>query len=126
PGARLNGVATFTDAIYTPCPVRTDAGCPKRPSWSITAAKVIDDPKKPRIRFEGGRFQLFGINIPLLPVFQIARGNEGATGWLVPDFTLSSRNRLEISQPYHWQIAQNRDLTGPSHVQLSVLPGLDV
>jgi LPS-assembly protein len=124
-GARLNGVNTFTDAIYTPCPVTTDAGCPKRPSWSITAAKVIDDPKKPRIRFEGGRFQLFGINIPLLPVFQIARGNEGATGWLVPDFALSSRNGFEISEPYHWQIAPNRDLTVTPHVYTSVLPAIE-
>ena len=125
-GERLNGVNTFTDAIYTPCPVTTDAGCPKRPSWSITAAKVIDDPKNPRIRFQGGRFQLFGINIPLLPVFQIARGNEGATGWLVPEFALSSRNGLEISEPYHWQIAPNRDLTVTPHVYTSVLPAIEV
>lgn len=125
-GARLNGVNTFTDAIYTPCPVTTDAGCPKRPSWSITAARVIDDPKNPRIRFEGGRFQLFGLNIPLLPVFQIARGNEGATGWLVPEFALSSRNGLEISEPYHWQIAPNRDLTVTPHVYSSVLPAIEI
>ena len=37
------------------------------------------------MRFVGGQLQLFGINLPLLPIFNISRGNEGATGWLVPD-----------------------------------------
>ena len=70
-----------------PARSRPTTGCPKRPSWAITAAQVIDDPKSSKVRFEGGRLQLFGINLPLLPVFNIARGNEGTTGWLVPDFS---------------------------------------
>jgi LPS-assembly protein len=69
--------------------------------------------------------QLFGINLPLLPVFQIARGNEGATGWLVPEFSISSRNGFSIGEPYHWQIAPNRDLTLTPHVYTSVLPAIE-
>jgi len=124
-GTRANGVFTLYDAIYTPCPVTTESGCPKRPSWSITAARVIDDPKSPRVRFEGGRLQLFGVNLPLLPVFQIARGTEGSTGFLVPEFSISSRNGFSIGEPYHWQIARNRDLTVTPHVYTSVLPAIE-
>jgi len=125
-GTRANGVMTLSDAIYTPCPVTTERGCPKRPSWSITAAKVIDDPKSNQFRFEGGRMQLFGLNIPLLPVFKISRGGEGATGFLVPDFSVSSRNGFEIGLPYHWQIGPSRDATVTPHVYTSVLPAIDV
>ena len=125
-GARSNGVSTFTNAIYSPCPVTTETGCPKRPSWAITAARVIDDPKSSRIRFEGGRLQLFGINLPLLPVFKIARGNEGATGWLVPDIAVSSRNGFELAVPYHVQIASNRDATITPHLYTSVLPAIEL
>ena len=125
-GTRVNGVSTFSNAIYTPCPVATDSGCPKRPSWSITAARVIDDPKSKRVRFEGGRLQLFGINVPLLPVVSIARGNEGASGWLVPDIAISSRNGFELAVPYHWQIAPNRDATITPHLYTSVLPAIEV
>ena len=125
-GARVNGVSTFTNAIYSPCPVTTDTGCPKRPSWAITAARVIDDPKSSRIRFEGGRLQLFGINLPLLPVFEIPKGTGGASGWLVPEVALSSRNGLQIAVPYHWQIAPNRDLTVTPHVYTSVLPAIEL
>jgi LPS-assembly protein len=125
-GTRVNRVNTFTNAIYTPCRVTKDSGCPKTPSWSITAARVIDDPNNPRIRFEGARMQLFGVNIPLLPVFKIARGTEGASGWLVPDIALSSRNGLELALPYHWQIAPNRDATITPHAYTSVLPAIEV
>jgi LPS-assembly protein len=124
-GARVNGVMTLTDAIYTPCPVTTETGCPKRPSWAITAARVINDPKSSQIRFEGGRMQLFGLTIPLLPVFKISRGNEGATGFLVPDFSISSRNGFEVAIPYHWQIGPNRDATLTPHFYTSVLPGIE-
>jgi LPS-assembly protein len=124
-GTRLNGVSTFTNAIYSPCPVTSATGCPKRPSWAVTAARVIDDPKSPRIRFEGARLQLFGINLPLLPVFNVAKGNEGVTGMLVPDIALSSRNGLEIGLPYHWQIARNRDATITPHIYTGVLPAIE-
>ncbi|MFL6760470.1 LPS-assembly protein LptD [Sphingomonas sp.] len=124
-GTRLNGVSTFANAIYSPCPVTTATGCPKRPSWSITAARVIDDPNSPRIRFEGARLQLFGLNLPLLPVFNIAKGNEGVTGLLIPDIALSSRNGLELALPYHWQIARNRDATVTPHVYTAVLPAIE-
>jgi LPS-assembly protein len=125
-GARINGVSTFSSAIYTPCPVTTDTGCPKRPSWSITAARVIDDPKSKRIRFEGGHLQLFGVNLPLLPVVSIARGKEGASGLLVPDFAISSRNGFELAVPYHWQLAPNRDATITPHLYTSVLPAIEL
>jgi len=125
-GTRVNGVLVFNNAIYSPCPVTTETGCPKRPSWAITAARVIDDPKSNKIRFEGGRLQLFGINIPLLPIFNLSREGEGATGWLVPNFSFSSRNGLEVAVPYHMQMGPNRDATITPHFYTSVLPAIEV
>jgi LPS-assembly protein len=124
-GTRSDGISSLTNAIYSPCPVTSDTGCPKRPSWAITAARVIDDPNSPRIRFEGARLQLFGVNLPLLPVFNVAKGNGGVTGLLVPDIALSSRNGLELALPYHWQIGPNRDATITPHVYTGVLPAIE-
>ena len=124
-GRRSGQVTTLDNAIYSPCAVTTDTGCPKRPSWAITAARVIDDPASGRVRFLGGRLQLFGLTFPLLPVFNISRGNEGATGFLVPDINLSTRKGLELAVPYHWQIAPNRDLTITPHVYTGVLPAIE-
>ena len=122
---RTGDITTLENAIYSPCPVTTASGCPRRPSWAITAAKVIDDPAAKRIRFEGGRLQLFGIELPLLPVFALATGSAGATGWLVPDLSYSTRKGLEITAPYHWQLGPNRDLTLTPHFYTGVLPAIE-
>jgi LPS-assembly protein len=58
-------------------------------------------------------------------VFNIARGNEGATGWLVPDLSISTKKGFEIAAPYHWQIAPNRDFTITPHVYTGVLPAIE-
>jgi LPS-assembly protein len=124
-GTRRGDVTILENAIYSPCPVTTSSGCPKRPSWAITAAQVIDDPAHDRVRFVGGRFQLFGLNLPLLPIFNVPRSNEGATGWMVPDFSISTRKGFELATPYHWQIAPNRDLTLTPHLYTGVLPAIE-
>ena len=124
-GSRSGNVTTLENAIYSPCPVTTSTGCPKRPSWAITAVRVIDNPSTNRVRFVGGRLQIFGVTLPLLPIFNISTGAEGATGWLAPDFSLSSKKGFEIAEPYHWQIGPNRDLTVTPHVYTGVLPALE-
>lgn len=125
-GSRKGNITTLENAIYSPCPVTTDSGCPKRPSWAITAVRVIDDPSTNRVKFVGGRLQLFGVTVPLLPIFNISTGNAGATGWLAPDFSFSSVKGLEIAEPYHWQISPSRDLTVTPHLYTGVLPALEV
>ena len=124
-GTRTGEVIALENAIYSPCPVTTASGCPKRPSWAITAAKVIDDPATQRTRFVGGRLQIFGVTLPLLPIFAISRGTEGATGWLAPDFSISSKKGFEIAEPYHWQMGPNRDLTLTPHVYTGVFPAIE-
>ena len=123
-GRAHNGVLSLDDAIYSPCPVTTDTGCPKRPSWSITAARVIDDPASKRVRFEGGRLQLFGINLPLLPIFNLSRGI-GGDRLAGSRHRVSSRNGFELAVPYHWQIGPNRDATITPHLYTNVLPAVD-
>ncbi len=125
-GVRRGDTTILENAIYSPCPVTTESGCPKRPSWAITAVRVIDEPAQNRVRFEGGRLQLFGLTLPLLPVFNIPRDQRGgATGFLVPDIAYSSVKGVEIGLPYHWQFGPNRDLTITPHVYTGVLPAVE-
>ncbi|HUG45930.1 MAG TPA: LPS assembly protein LptD [Sphingomicrobium sp.] len=124
-GTRQGDVLTLENAAYSPCPVTTADGCPKRPSWMITAARVIYDPDSGRVRFRGGRLQLFGITLPLLPVFSVASDGQGATGWLAPDLKISRRNGFEIAFPYYWRIAPNRDLAVIPHLYTGTLPALE-
>ncbi|MEO7240926.1 MAG: LPS assembly protein LptD, partial [Sphingomicrobium sp.] len=126
-GTRQGDVTTLDNAIYSPCPVTSASGCPRRPSWSITAARVIYDPTRNQVRFRGGRLQLFGIDLPLLPVFAIGTGGgkSGANGWLIPDINVSSRNGFEIAAPYYRRLAPNRDLTVTPHLYSATYPAIE-
>ena len=126
-GTRTGDVTILENAIYSPCPVVGESGCPQNPSWSITAAKVIYDPDEDRVRFEGGRLQLFGITLPLLPIFSIGSGEDagGISGWLVPDISVSNRNGLEVAFPRYWRFSPNRDLSITPHVYTGTLPAIE-
>jgi LPS-assembly protein len=126
-GTRTGNITTLENAIYSPCPVTSETGCPRRPSWSITAARVIYDPTEDQVRFQGGRLQLFGLNLPLLPIFAIGTGNDGrgTSGWLVPDVSISSRNGLELATPYYRRLAPNRDVTITPHLFTGSLPAIE-
>jgi LPS-assembly protein len=124
-GSRSNGIITLENAAYSPCPVTTESGCPKNPSWKITAAKVVDDPATGRVHFQGGRLQLFGITLPLLPIFSVATNGDGATGLLVPQLKISKKNGFEVAVPYYWRIAPNRDFTLIPHLYTGTLPAIE-
>ena len=122
---RTDGLTILEDAVYSPCPVVTETGCPKNPSWKIVAAQVIQDPDTKRIRFRGGRLSIFGLNLPLLPIFSIGGDGDGVTGALIPDIAFSSSLGLELALPYYWRIAPNRDLTVTPRIYSKTLPALE-
>ena len=126
-GTRSGNVTTLDNAIYSPCPVTTPKGCPRNPSWSITAARVIHEPGRNRVRFQGGRLQLFGVTLPILPLFSVGTGKStgGISGWLVPDLSYSSRNGFEVAVPRYWRFSSSRDLTVTPHVYTGALPALE-
>lgn len=124
-GSRAGNVTILENAAYSACPVTSDAGCPRNPSWMITAARVIHDPVQNRVLFRGGRLQLFGLTLPLLPIFSVSASDDGATGWLPPDLKISRKNGFEIALPYHWRIAPNRDLTLTPHVYTGTTPAIE-
>ena len=122
---RTDGQTILENAVYSPCPVVTATGCPKNPSWKIVAAQVIQDPVTKRIRFRGGRLSIFGVNLPLLPIFSIGADGDGVTGALIPDIAYSNSLGLELALPYYWRIAPNRDLTVTPHFYSKALPALE-
>lgn len=125
-GSRSGDVTLLENAVYSPCPVATEAGCPRNPSWSITAARVAYDPEAQRVRFSSGRLRLFGVTLPLLP-FSIGTGGEagGVTGWLVPDISFSNRNGFEVATPYYWRMGRNRDFALTPHLYTGAFPALE-
>jgi LPS-assembly protein len=126
-GARSGTLTSLDNAVYSACPVENEAGCPKNPSWKISAARVSHDSASGRIRFNGGRLTVLGVTLPLLPVFSIGDGSGrgGFSGFLVPGIRVDSNNGLELDFPYYWRIDRNRDLTVTPHVYTGALPAME-
>ena len=126
-GSRSGDRTELVNAVYSPCPVTTPGGCPRNPSWKITAARVSRDAATGRIRFAGGRLNVLGVGIPLLPIFSIGDGSQkgGVTGALVPDIRIDSNNGLELSLPYYWRIDRNRDFTITPHLYTHSAPAIE-
>ena len=126
-GSRAGDRTELVNAVYSPCPVTTAGGCPKNPSWKITAARVTRDAASGRIRFSGGRLNILGVAVPLLPIFSIGDGSQkgGVTGALVPDIRIDSNNGLELSLPYYWRVDRNLDLTITPHIYTHSAPAIE-
>lgn len=124
-GERQDGVYVLDRAAYSPCSVETHDGCPKEPSWQIKAARVYYDPARQRVRYRGARIELFGLPLLILPGFSHPVGDRGGSGLLVPDARVNAINGVELSFPYYWRIASNRDLTLTPHVFTKQAPMLE-
>jgi len=126
-GSRSDTQTEVVNAVYSACPVTTATGCPKNPSWKISAARIVQDRATGRIRFAGGRLTILGLTIPLLPVFSISDGSQkGAFGGaLVPNIGVDSNNGVEFSLPYYWRFDRNRDLTVTPHLYTGSFPALE-
>jgi LPS-assembly protein len=124
-GTRTNGVTTLDHAAYSPCPVLSEDGCPKKPSWQITAVRIIHDPAGKKLTFKGARVEMFGVPILVLPILTQPLGDGGAGGFLVPNLSYNRINGFEIGLPYYLKMGTNRDLTITTHAYTAALPGLE-
>ena len=119
-----NGVVSVEQAAYSPCAVVDSEGCPKEPSWKVTAVKIVYRPDRSRVYFSRPSFHLFGLPALPLPSFSSSIGGDSGNGFLSPDFGYSRANGLEATARYYFRLAPNRGLTVAPTVFSSVLPML--
>jgi LPS-assembly protein len=119
------GDIELTRAAYSGCAVEDEDGCPKQPSWRITARRVVYDEQTKRIRFVGAFLELFGRRILPLPGLTVRSDNQAVSGFLVPDVGLTASNGAELTGSYYWRIAENRDLTLTGHIYTAAAPMIE-
>ena len=103
-------VTTFNNGVYTACePCRDNPQ--KAPIWQIKSRKIIWNTQKKTIRFEGGRFELFGMPIAGLPAFEIADPTvKRKTGFLMPGIRYKNELGYGLSVPFYVALAPSYDL----------------
>jgi len=99
--------ASAINAIYTSCP-RDGSG---DPDWVLEARRVRLDFDANEGIAEGAVLRFLGLPILALPSLSFPLTDARKSGWLPPSVNLDSRSGLELSVPYYWNIAPNRDAT---------------
>ncbi|ANU08389.1 LPS-assembly protein LptD [Paraurantiacibacter namhicola] len=117
-----DGAIELDRAVYSGCAVEDSEGCPKRPSWRITAERVTYDPETKRITFSGAWFELFGRRILPLAGLSLRADGQAESGFLIPDIGYSASNGFELSGSYYKRLAENRDLLLSAYVFTQAAP----
>ena len=106
-----NGDIVLERAAYSGCAVADAEGCPKDPSWRVTAERVFYDAQARRVRFRDAYLELFGRRVLPLPGLSLRSDGSGNSGFLVPNFAVTNNTGVEVSGSYYWRLAENRDAT---------------
>ncbi|MFM9977638.1 MAG: LPS-assembly protein LptD [Sphingomonadaceae bacterium] len=124
-GERKGEVTTLSNAAYSPCPVVDVDGCPRTPSWSLSAVRIIHDPVRKRITFRQARLEMFGVPLFVIPALSQPLSDSGATGFLTPEVQYTRTNGAEAALPFYLKLADNRDLLLTPHIYSNALPALE-
>jgi LPS-assembly protein len=99
--------AVATGATYTSCPSDGSGG----PAWLLSTDRVKMDFEANEGIAENAVLRFYGVPILAAPVLSFPLTDERKSGWLPPSINLDSKSGLQVSMPYYWNIAPQRDAT---------------
>jgi LPS-assembly protein len=107
-----DGLARMRDATVTSC-------TPDDAAWWIRADRLTLDRGDELAVARGAALYFQGVPILASPYLQFPLGDGRRSGLLTPSFGLTSELGADVSVPYYWNIAPNRDATMTPRVMSS-------
>ncbi|WP_232539931.1 LPS-assembly protein LptD [Azohydromonas aeria] len=99
--------ARIVNGSYTSCGLDGTGA----PAWLLTADQVDLDQAANEGVARGGVLRFMGVPILAAPRITFPLSDARKSGWLPPTISIDSRSGLEVTAPYYWNIAPNRDAT---------------
>lgn len=99
--------AIVRNASYTTC--QRQPGPSWLPDWIIRAASISIDNEEDIGRAESAVLSFKGVPLLPVPAFTFPLSNRRKSGVLPLTFGIDNVNGVEVSVPYYWNIAPNRD-----------------
>ena len=100
--------ATVLQGTYTTCRIdQPDA----LPDWILRAERLELDQESDEGYAEGAVLEFKGVPILPVPAISFPLSDRRKSGWLPPTIGLDNKSGLDLSVPYYWNIAPNRDAT---------------
>lgn len=97
------------NATYTTCQRRP--GPSWMPDWILRAASIRIDNEDEVGQATDAQLSFFGVPILPVPSLTFPLSDKRKSGMLPPTIGLDNRSGLELTTPYYWNIAPNRDAT---------------
>jgi LPS-assembly protein len=97
------------NATYTTC--RRKPGPGWMPEWILRAASLTLDQEEETGHATNAVLSFFGLPILPVPALSFPLGDKRKTGLLPPTIGIDNKSGVEVTLPYYWNIAPNRDAT---------------
>lgn len=111
---------------YSSCtPENTADGTPGEPDWSLKTSSVYLDFDANEGTADNAVIWFKGIPILAAPTLTFPLNDQRKSGWLPPSFDFDSKSGFELSAPYYWNIAPDRDMTLAPTLSVRRGAGLD-
>ena len=109
---RRNGThMVMRKAVFSPCIPCADDPAPA-PLWQLKAARVVHDQVEHSLTYHDASLEFFGFPILYTPYFRHPDPSvERQSGFLTPSYRSSAALGPEVTIPYYWSIAPERDMT---------------
>ena len=101
--------ALIRNATFTTC--RRLPGPGWMPDWILRAASISIDNEEEVGQAEGAVLSFMGVPLLPVPAITFPLSNRRKSGFLPPSVGVDNVNGIELSLPYYWNIAPNRDAT---------------
>jgi len=101
--------AVIHNATFTTC--KRLPGADWMPDWILKASRISFDNSEDTGTAEGAYVNFKGVPVLAVPYLSFPLGEQRKSGLLPPTLDLSTVNGTEVSLPYYWNIAPNRDAT---------------
>ncbi|MFZ4689419.1 MAG: LPS-assembly protein LptD [Polymorphobacter sp.] len=126
-GARKGDIYSLRRAVYSPCAVVDNQGCPHDPVWQVKAVRLSYNRTKHRLSYKNASLEMFGVPVLFLPTFSHPDGEaKQVSGLLLPGIEFQRQLGVGISLPYHLALAPDRDATITPHLYTGENPALQL
>jgi LPS-assembly protein len=98
------GRSLLRAATYTTC-------TPDSPDWELVSRTLLLDQNEGEGKARSAVLRFRDTPVLAAPFMSFPLGDERRTGFLSPSFSITSRSGGEVTTPWYWNIAHNRDLT---------------
>ncbi|WP_417348434.1 LPS assembly protein LptD [Ferrimonas sp.] len=89
---------------FTTCPAEV-------PDWELKAEKIVIDTSEEWGHIYSAQVRLFDTPVFYVPYMTVPVSDKRKTGFLFPAISTSTKNGVDITTPFYWNIAPNYDLT---------------